>query len=263
MSVSALRLGRGSALAVVISLLLGLSLTGCGGTPTASVSFKGNFLPVGISISTDGKSFVQGDVSYATAIGTFSIGAKYDLPQRNSSSIYVILRNRHTGFDKVYEVRTDGAQFNAVVNGTTSITVTRDQVLIDITSGTIRKIAFKQVHSQLAEASNGGWWPGTRHAIAARWDAGWAQSWYKPYGMARWAYSDSTIEKWYGAGFVWFLLRLAFAIILGLIDTLLTLGFLLGQAAFIIFGPTGRDVTYGLIVLGVIVTVIGMVLSDL
>jgi hypothetical protein len=244
---------------MVVSLLLGLTLTGCGGTTTATASFKGSFLPVGISISTDGKSFVQGDISYATAIGTFSIGAKYDLPQQNSNSIYVILRNRHTGFDKVYEVRTDGAQFNAVVNGTTSITVTKDQVLIDITSGTIHKVTFKQVHSQLAEASSSGWWPTT----AARWDTGWVQSWYKPYGLARWAYSDTTIEKWYGAGFVWFLLRLIFAIVLALIDTLLTLGFLLGQAAFIIFGPTGRDVTYGFLVLATIVAVISAIASEM
>ncbi len=93
-------------------------------------------------------------------------------------------------------------------------------------------------------------------------DAGWAKSWYKPYGLARWAYSDSTIEKWYGAGFVWFLLRLLFSVFLGLIDTLLTLGFVLGQLAFIIFGPTGRDVTYGFLVLGFIVLVIAW-LSDL
>lgn len=256
MSVAAIRLGRGSALAVVFSLLLGLFLTGCGGTVTPTVSFKGSILPFDFSISTDGKSTIEGDISYAAPIGTFSIGAKYDLPQKDSKSIFVILRNRRTGFDKVYEVRTEGGQFNAVVNGTTSITVTRDQVLIDITSGTIRKITFKQVNNQLSEAPSAGWWPSTRHAIAARWDTGWGQSWYKPYNLARWAYSDSTIEKWYGAGFVWFLLRLILAIFLALIDTLLTVGFLLGQLAFIIFGPTGRDVTYGLLVLGFIALVI-------
>jgi len=37
-------------------------------------------------------------------------------------------------------VRTDGEQFNAIVNGTTSITVTNDQVLIDVTNGNTRSL---------------------------------------------------------------------------------------------------------------------------
>lgn len=113
-------------------------------------------------------------------------------------------------------MRTDGEQFNAIVNGTTSITVTNDQVLIDVTNGNIRSVTFKQVNNQIAEASSTSWWPKTRHAI-------------------------------------WFLIRLVFSIILALVDTVLTIGFLLGQLGFILFGPTGRDVIYGFLVLGAIV----------
>src|SRR5260370_28720965 len=55
MTVPSVRLGRGSAIAVVISLVLGLVLTGCGGTVTPTASFKGSILPFDFSISTDGK----------------------------------------------------------------------------------------------------------------------------------------------------------------------------------------------------------------
>jgi hypothetical protein len=248
-----LSLGRKSALTLVAFALLGLLCTACGGTISPQASFKSSVLPFEISIGASGNSTIEGNISWVTDIGQFSIGAQYELPPRNNSSIYVILRNHHTGYDKIYEVRTDGEQFNAIVNGTTSITVTNDQVLIDVTNGNIRSVTFKQVNNQIAEASATSWWPKTRHAIAARWDAGWSQSWYKPYGLSKWAYDDSTIDRWYGIGFVWFLIRLVFSIILALVDTALTIGFLLGQLGFILFGPTGRDVIYGFLVLGAIV----------
>ena len=247
------KLGRKYASVLAAVALIGLLCTACGGTVSPEASFKPRFLPFEISIGASGHSSIEGSLSWTTEIGEFSIGAKYELPPKKSDSIFVILRNRHTGFDKVYEVRTDGDQFNAVVNGTTSITITNDQVLIDVTSGNIRSVAFKQVNNQISEASNASWMSRTGHAIAARWDAGWSQSWYKPYDLSKWAYSDSTINKWYGVGFVWFLLRLVLAIILALVDTVLTAGFLLGQLGFILFGPTGRDVIYGLMVLIAIV----------
>jgi hypothetical protein len=258
MSAPALRLGRRSASTLAVFALLGLLCTACGGTISPKASFKPRFLPFEISIGASGNSTIEGSISWVTDIGEFSIGAQYELPSHNNNDIYVILRNRGTGFDKVYKVRTDGEQFNAIVNGTTSITVANDQVLIDVTNGSIRSVTFKQVDNQITEASATGWMPKTRHAIAARWDAGWSQSWYKPYSLSKWAYADSTIEKWYGVGFVWFLLRLVFSIILALVDTVLTAGFLLGQLGFILFGPTGRDVIYGLLVLIVIGMLIGI-----
>lgn len=241
---------------LAVFVLLGLLCTACKGTVSPQIGFKSRVLPFEISIGASGNSTIEGNISWTTDIGIFSIGAQYQLPPPKPDSIYVILRNRHTGYDKIYEVRTNGGRFNAIVNGTTRITVTNDQVLIDITNGTIRTISFKQASNQVAESSNTGIWPKTRHAIAARWDAGWSQSWYKPYNLAKWAYSDSTIEKWYGIGFVWFLLRLILSVVFAIFDTLLTIGFLLGQLAFIAFGPTGRDVIYGFLVLGTIVVVI-------
>ena len=65
------------------------------------------------------------------------------LPQQGAS-IYVILRDHKTGFDHIYKVRSGGDAFTAVINGTTDISVTNNQVLIDVTSGKVEEIYFKR-----------------------------------------------------------------------------------------------------------------------
>lgn len=242
---------KGSVYLLAVIMLLAL-LTACGGVAKTEFSYKAPFLPFSLVFRPPDHWSISGDQSFATPIGEFSIGAEYELPQHDSASIYVILRNRSTGYDRIFEVKTGGEQFSAVVNGTTIITITHDQVLIDVTRGNIQKITFKRVKSQISEATSASWFTRTWHSAASRWDEGWRQSWYKPFALSRWAYSDSTIEKWYGAGFVLFLLRFILAIALGVVDAVLSLGFVLGQLAFLVFGPTGRDVTYGFLVLGVL-----------
>jgi hypothetical protein len=240
--------------ALLVIILLG-ALAACGAHPT--ISWKPiPVLPVAIVYSPPDHWSLEGDHSYATAFGEFSIGASYDLPQNNSDSMYVILRNRHSGFDHIYRIETGNEQFSAVLNGTTIVTVTHDQVLIDVTSGNIQKITFKQATSHINETSeNSDWFSSTWHSMGSKWDTGWSQSWYKPFALSKWAYDDSTIEKWFGVGFILFLLRLILAVVLGLVDLILTMGFLVGQLAFLVFGPTGRDVVYGFMVIGVIVIV--------
>lgn len=225
---------------------------GCGSSKSPELIYKPAFLPVELTFGTSGVS-VKGDESLATPIGEFSIGAHYELPARDQGSIYVILRDRKTGYDNIFEVRTGSDQFTVVVNGTTSISVANGQVMIDVTSGDIKTMAFKRSNGVVAEKASSGWLAATRHKVAARWDEGWRDSWYKPFQLTRWAYSDSTIEKWYGVGFVWFLLRLILAIVLFVVDSVLTIGFIVGQGAFILFGPTGRDASYGLMILIVII----------
>ena len=227
-----------------LAAMLVLLCAACGSTVRPSVTYKPAFLPVHLTVSSSGIS-VGGDDSLATPIGTFSIGASYQLLQ--ISGIYVILRDRRTGYDHIYMVRTGGDQFTAVVNGTTSISVSNNRVLIDITSGRIKKITFRRAPTHIPEQRTST--PAIWLAFVGHWDAGWRQSWYKPFAMSRWAYSDTTMGKWFGVGFVWFLIRLAAAVVLALIDTVLTIGFLLGQIAFIVFGATGRDVVYGLLIL--------------
>jgi hypothetical protein len=50
--------------------------------------------------------------------------------------------------------------------------------------------------------------------------------------------------------------------VLALVDTVLTMGFFIGQFTGLIFGPTGRDVVYGLMILFVLVIVIGGIASS-
>ena len=235
-------------LAFIPLALTSIICTACGSNVQPVLSYKPIILPVELSVSPSGIT-IGGSSSLVTPIGTFSIGAHYLLSPPNNQSIYVILRNRHTGYDHIFEVHSGTDQLTAVVNGVTSINVSNDQVVVDVTAGVIEKITFKQT-SQIAEQQKAGW-------AANRWDEGWKQSWYKPFALTKWAYSDSTIEKWYGAGFIWFLLRLIFAIVLFFVDAILSFGFLIGQVFFIFFGPIGRNVVYGLMVL--VVTILAAV----
>jgi hypothetical protein len=243
-------LGR---LALVVAILA--VCAGCGSNFSAGVKYKPLYLPVTLSVGISGDT-IEGNVSFASDIGQFSIGARYNLEPSRPGSIYVILRSRKTGYDHIFEIKTGGDQFTAVVNGTTSISITNNQVLIDVTNGNIKKISFKSVNSQISEQAQGNWMAREWHKAGSRWDEGLRESWYKPYGLTRWAYDDSTIDRWYGVGFVWFLLRLILAIFMAIVDTVLSLGFLVGQIGFMLFGPTGRDLIYGLLVLGAVVLVI-------
>jgi hypothetical protein len=232
-------------------IVVGLAVAGCSGAQVHASYKSPEILPVQLSLSTDGYT-ITGDLTYATPIGKFSIGAKYNLQPPASDSIYVILRNQKTGFDQIFEVKSGGDQFTAVLDGKTTVSVVNNEVTIDVTSGTIEKISFKRVTAQVAQQKRTSFPGRVWHRVYSRWDQGWNESWYKPYALSEWAYSDSTIEKWYGVGFVWFLLRLVAAIVLACVDTILSLGFIVGQGFFILFGPTGRDVIYGLMILGVI-----------
>jgi hypothetical protein len=236
-----LRLSRKSGIAAIVIALAALLCSACGGNVSPTVSYKAPaFLPFSITLGKhDNNPTITGNASLITELGVFSIGAQYELPPPVSDTIRVILRNRRTGFDKVYQIRTAGDQFAAVVNGKTSISVSQDQVLIDVTDGTIQQITFKRVNNQIAEAQGSG--NGISRAVHTpvnRWDTGWNRSWYKPFMLSRWAYDDSTVTKWYGIGFVWFFIRLILACILGACDVVLTILFLIGQVAVLFFGSS-------------------------
>jgi hypothetical protein len=231
-------------LCLALAFLITVGCAACTeNNPGSSITYTPEFLPVHLILSSSGVS-IGGNTSLITPVGSFSIGASYQLlPPYNGT--YVVLRNRTTGYDKIFEVHYGGNQFSAVINGSTTIDVSNGQVLIDVTAGNIKEVTFKRVPNEIPKQSQPSW----LHPITARWDAGWEQSWYKPFALTRLAYNDSTIRKWYGIGFVWFLLRLILTIVFFIIDVILSLGFLLGQIGFLFFGATARNVIYGLLVL--------------
>ncbi|MFG1756312.1 hypothetical protein [Micromonospora echinofusca] len=232
--------------------LLVLVLAGCDPETEGKVRYKPVLLPVSLTVGPDGVA-VEGETSFITPIGEFSIGAQYSLPPRDGSTIYVLLRDRKkgkTGFDRVFRVQSGRDQLTVVVNGTTTIQVKDGQVLIDITGGTVKKVQFKRVDQATVKESGDSLWGKT----GAKWSQGWASSLYTPFVLTRWAYDDSTIDKWYGLGFIWFLIRLALALVLLIVDLVLSSIFLVAQIAYLIFGATGRNVVWGVaILLGIMI----------
>jgi hypothetical protein len=225
---------KGSGLILTLALLALCS--GCGSIQP-QVSFKPIFLPVQLNVSSSGVS-VQGDTSLATPVGTISIGAEDDLASPPDGTLYVILRDHRTGTDRVWDIRTGNEQFTAVVNGTTSITVTNSEVVIDVTHGRIKKVRFRRFNEALPGTRHQSWLAAKGQIMGQRWHEGYSRSWYKPFMLCSWAYDDSTITKWYGIGFIWFLIRLVLAAVLFFIDLIFTIFFLIGQLVFMIFGPS-------------------------
>lgn len=235
---------RMAALALLALLLL--SVSACSSTEVEG-AYKPVMLPVKFVWGPSGME-ISGDGSIVTPIGIFSIGAKYSLPEKDSDAIYVIIRDRkvaaagtdRTGFDRIYKIAGGAGEFSAVVNGTTTIQVVDRQVLIDVTEGTVRTIQFKRASVAVAEGGPGFW---------DRWGEYWDSSFYSPFALARWAYDDSTMSKWFGIGFAWFMIRFVLALICGVLDVILTVACVLAAIAYMFFGTTGQNIVYGLEVL--------------
>ena len=241
MGIAAIGLSKKNSITLMVIALIGLLCSACGGTVNPDLSYQAPlFLPFHFSIGKkDNNPTISGNVSAVTELGIFSIGAQFELPPSQPDSMRVILEDRRTGFDRIYQVRTDGDQFAAVVNGTTTISVSNDEVTIDITNGSIQSVYFKRVDNQIPEAqTNGNPVSNVANTAAGRWDSGWDRSWYKPFMLSGWAYDDSTVTKWYGAGFVLFFLRLILACFLGIFDCIFTFFFFIGQLFILCFGTS-------------------------
>lgn len=238
--------------ALLLTLVLSLSVAACGANGSdvrPDVEYKPVLLPVKFVVDTDGV-YVTGESSMVTPIGVFTLNANYNLvPSQNST--YVVIRNRKQRpepADNVYKVRTGGDRLTAVLDGHIEIAVANGMVTIDVTAAKVSFIQLRQTRVVAAAAKPTGmalWW----HNSVAKWNSGYARSPYKPFVLTRWAYDDSTIGKYYGAGFIWFLIRLAVAIVFVLPDLVLTLVFLVGQFCYFFFGPTGANIVWGVFLL--------------
>jgi hypothetical protein len=177
---------RRGCLRLLCGAAIGVLCIGCEqqGTASGIASFKPVFLPVTFVISSDGSISAEGDLSYVTPLGEFSIGAQYSL-QQVDNSILVILRDRNripSGLDTIYRVRTAGDEFDAVLDGRTEIHIADGQVTVDITNATVSKIQFKQVKNLSLSTVHGFW-----------------DSSYHPFLMSQWIVRQRS-GIWYAAG---------------------------------------------------------------
>ncbi|NRQ31078.1 hypothetical protein HII36_04410 [Nonomuraea sp. NN258] len=218
--------------------------TGCQGSDVQA-SYRPAFLPVKLEWGPAGWK-VTGESTLVTPLGVFSIGAHYTLTEPGDDVLHVILRDARrdpgnpniTGYDHIYRVKTGEGRFRAVVNGTAVIEVVDRQILIDVTRGDVQTVEF-----------TGGGQPVAQQRTATfgdKWQEYWDSCFYSPMALSRWAYDDSTMDSWFGLGFVWFLVRLLLAIVLGVVDVALTVGCFLAAVAYTLAGPTARNIMYGL-----------------
>jgi hypothetical protein len=225
--------------AVLLVMVIGSASTRASTKADGGVGYKPPILPVKLSMDSNGKISISGDKELVTPIGTFSIGATYSLPHNESGTIYVVLRNRRLGDDFIYEVRTGEGEFNAVVNGRTVIHVKDDRVTIDVTDAAVETIQFRGAEPVVDEEGSPSLW-------VQRWKDNWNSSFYQPFGLFRWAYDDSMVDRWHGLGWVVFVLRFVVALVLSIVDVVLTAVFLVAAVAYVFFGDGGRNFVYGL-----------------
>jgi len=233
------RIGFAHTLVLIIFMII---LAACGeGNGNVQGSYKPAFIPFKITYSPEGGVAVSGDQSIVTPLGEFSIGAKYSLPQRHADAVRVVIRDQTAGFDKVDDLGGHGGDFEATLNGTTKIQVHDRTIRIDVTQAQVESIEFKPAEATIQETS-----PNLLTKGFDRWQAYWHGAFYSPLALSRWAYDDSTMGKWYGVGFIWFILRLILALILGILDIILLLVCTFAACFYVFFGATGRNIAYGL-----------------
>jgi hypothetical protein len=199
------------------------------------VEYRPLFIPVKLVIDNRGNVSVEGEASLVTPVGVFSIGAEYEL-KREDDGLLVIIRDQKkgtNGFDTIYRIHSGGDEFVAVVNGTTTIQIMNRQILIDVSDGSVKSIEFKEASAAISEAANAFWKP---------FPLG-----YHPFAFTEWAYDDSTIDKWYGLGFLWFCLRLILAAIFAFVDLIIILILGIGVVLHSVFGVTVRNIYFGLL----------------
>ena len=234
-------------LLVVIFLMSACSTTNDAGP---SVGFQPILLPVKLTATSSGFT-ITGDRTLVTPLGLVSIGANVRLPEKGEKTIRVTIRDRKrggVGFDDIYDVEAGYGNFEAVTNGTTRIQVSSDRkVLIDVTDARVESIEFGQVEPATLKE------PDDENFLSQWWSRHWSRHWetlpfgYHPWSLTRFMYEDSTIDKWYGIGFVYFLVRLIVAGILAIIEFFIFVALFLAAIFYLFFGETGRNICYGLL----------------
>jgi hypothetical protein len=236
---------------VMIAIVV-LSLTHW--TCRGKASYKPPLIPAKLVFDNYGAISVEGELSFFTLVGEFSIGAEYSL-KREANRVLVIVRDSRkppNGFDIIYRLNSDREEFVAVVNGTTLVQVLNRQVLIDVSSGSVKTIEFKYAENTIAQ-EHSAWWKAFPLG-------------YYPFALVQWMYDDSCIGKWYGLGFLWFLLRFALSLIALFVDFILIFFLGIGVVLHSIFNETVRNIYFGflglLLLYITVVMIVGLLIGE-
>src|SRR5579859_1938717 len=128
-----------------ILVFLVLFISSCATGPVIPViSYKPPFIPVTFSIDIHGNISFQADASLVTSIGTFSVGVTTST-QPEDGTLLLTIRHKQNGtlVDSMYKIQTDQDEVTVVVNGTTTIQVTKNSILIDASKSDIKTITVK------------------------------------------------------------------------------------------------------------------------
>ncbi len=125
---------------VLIVLLLTVTLLNAHIIPI--VTYKPPLLPFSISINTDGKITISGDLSIVTPLGTFSIGADY-VPFAKDGFTTVVIRNQRENTEEAYQIKTGDESISVEVEN--GIVYARDRwILIDIKDNNTQTLMFSK-----------------------------------------------------------------------------------------------------------------------
>jgi hypothetical protein len=111
---------------------------------TANIGYTPPFLPVTLTVDTNGNIALHGNLSIVTPAGTFSIGANVSHTMKPvSGGTLLIIRHWDDGklSDTVYTVHHQ--QIVVVTNGKTIIAVTNGRVFIDVSKGRVMRISVQ------------------------------------------------------------------------------------------------------------------------
>ncbi|WP_182876975.1 hypothetical protein [Microbispora sp. H10670] len=233
----------------VIAVLMILAAPAACTDETTEITFQPTVLPVKLKWS-DGDVGVEGDVGLVTPVGKIELNAGLPLPDTGGRAIYVIFRDKRASVDDVYRVKSGAGTFHAVVDGTTDFSVDDQRVVIEVLRGTAKTIEFKKAERVPVQKGTG---------VIHKWTEYWQTTFHRPFSWSRWAYDDSTMHDWPPLGFVWFLVRLVVAIVLGVIDLLLFVVQVLAAIAFALAGTVAMNVVYGVAALVFLLVLLGFV----
>ncbi|GAB3886519.1 hypothetical protein [Microbispora bryophytorum] len=219
----------------VIAVLMILAAPAACTDESTEISFQPSVLPVKLTWS-DGDVGVQGDLGLVTPIGKIEVNAGLPLPDTGDTSFYVIFRDKHAAIDDVYRVTSGSGSFHAVVDGTADFSVDDQRVTIEVLRGTVKTIEFKKTERLPVQKGNG---------VVHKWTEFWQTTFHRPFSWSRWAYDDSAMHDWPPLGFLWFLIRLVAAIVLGVLDLILFVVQIFAAIAFALAGAVAMNVVYG------------------